>query len=96
MPYYSLVLVAHNELDRLKDPSLGKRLEDAILKFASNSGDGSLFVQNSRSTMKVISSFNSDTSPRVIVAEGWGCYDLDRQNLPEYLRKYVKDKIKNT
>ena len=94
MAYYSLVLVAHDELHRLKDPDLGKKLETAILKFSSGSGDGSLFVQNSRSTMKVVSSFNANTSPRIVVAEGWGCYDFDKQNLPEHIKEYVKGKIK--
>lgn len=94
MAYYSLVLVADAEVHRLKDPDLGKKLETAILKFSSGGGDGSLFVQNSKSTMKVVSSFNTNTSPRIIIVEGWSCYDVDKQNLPEHIKEFVKGKIK--
>ena len=96
MAHYSVLVIAHDELFRMsKDPKLGQKLEEAMLKFSTSGGDGQIVVHHSASVMKVVSSFNADVRPRVIVAEGWHCYDTDKQKLPTYLMKYLKGQVKS-
>jgi hypothetical protein len=96
MSYYSLIVVAHDELGNLaKDKALGKKIEKAILKFSTGSGPGDIVAHYSMSTMKVVASFDSNKeSPLVLVSEGWGSYSVGKQELPSYLVKCLKKKTR--
>ena len=92
MAHYSFIVIAHDELGNLaKDKDLGKKIEEAILKYSTGTGPGDIAVHHSSSVMKVVASFNSDKGPPLIlISEGWGSYSVGKEVLPSYLAKYFK------
>jgi hypothetical protein len=92
MAHFSVIVIAHDELDALvQDPDLGKQIQHAVLRFATHQGDGAVVVNTSTSVMRVVSSFNSNDAPKVLVTgEGWHWYDSTYNTVPSYLQKYLK------
>lgn len=94
MGHYSIVVIAHDEFDKLRNPTFGENLRNAILAFRGNPRDGAVTIQHS-DVAKVVSSFRDDTPPTLLIADGWRCIDINRQDIPDDLKRYLKSTVKN-
>jgi hypothetical protein len=94
MGHYSIVVIAHDELEKLRNLTFGESLRNAILAFRGNPRDGAVTIQHS-DVAKVVSSFRDDTPPTLLIADGWRCIDINRQDIPDDLKRYLKSTVKN-
>lgn len=94
MGHHSLVIVPHDELESLRTPDFGESLYRAILSFRARDANNIALPQHSCSA-RVVASFKDDTPPTIVIADGWRCIDINRQDIPDDLKRYLKYTAKN-